>query len=94
MFLHHEILSYMSALFECMHVKYIKKRSLKMGRRVIIDSDECTGCETCVELCSEVFAFNEDEEKAEVILPEGGLEDCIEEAMETCPVECIHWEED
>ena len=26
--------------------------------------------------------------------PEGGPEDCIEEAMDTCPVECIHWEED
>lgn len=65
-----------------------------MARRVIIDTDECIGCESCVELCSEVFAFNEDEEKAEVILPEGGPEDCIEEAMGSCPVECIHWEED
>jgi len=74
---------------------YIKigKKVLKMARRVIIDTDECIGCESCVELCSEVFAFNEDEEKAEVMLPEGGPEDCIEEAMETCPVECIHWEE-
>ena len=65
-----------------------------MARRVIIDTDECIGCESCVELCSEVFAFNEDEEKAEVILPEGGPEDCIEEAMGSCSVECIHWEED
>ena len=65
-----------------------------MARQVIIDTDECIGCESCVELCSEVFAFNEDEEKAEVILPEGGPEDCIEEAMDSCPVECIHWEED
>jgi ferredoxin len=73
-----------------------------MGKRVIIDADECIGCESCVELCAEVFAFNEeevfafneDEEKAEVIMAEGGPEDCIEEAMDTCPVECIHWEED
>ena len=65
-----------------------------MGRRVVIDTDECTGCETCVELCSEVFAFNEDEEKAEVIMPESGPEDCIEEAMDSCPVECISWEEE
>jgi ferredoxin len=64
-----------------------------MGKRVVIDTDECIGCESCVELCSEVFAFNEAEEKAQVIMPEGGPEDCIEEAMETCPVECIHWEE-
>jgi ferredoxin len=70
------------------------KGDLKMARRVVIDTEECTGCETCVELCPEVFAFNEDEEKAEVTMPEGGPEDCIEEAMESCPVECISWEED
>jgi ferredoxin len=64
-----------------------------MARRVVIDADECIGCESCVELCAEVFAFNEDEEKAEVIMPEGGPEDCIEESIETCPVECISWEE-
>jgi ferredoxin len=45
-------------------------------------------------ICAEVFAFNEAEEIAEVIMPEGGPEDCIEEAIETCPVECIYWEED
>jgi ferredoxin len=31
--------------------------------------------------------------KAEVIKSEGGPEDQIQEAMESCPVECIHWEE-
>ena len=65
-----------------------------MGKRVFIETEECLGCESCVELCSEVFAFNDDEEKAEVILPEGGPEDCIEEAIASCPAECIHWEEE
>ena len=65
-----------------------------MAKRVMIDADECIGCESCVEVCDKVFSFNEDDEKAEVILPEGGPEDCIEEAMEICPVECIHWEND
>lgn len=65
-----------------------------MARRVVIDKEECVGCESCVEICSEVFAFNEEEEKAEVILPTGGSADCIEEAIETCPTECIEWEED
>ena len=64
-----------------------------MGKIVVIDTEECIGCESCVELCAEVFAFNEAEEKAEVIMPEGGSEDCIEEAMDTCPVECIHYTE-
>jgi len=65
-----------------------------MAKHVVIDAEDCTGCETCVELCEDVFTFNEDEEKAEVILPEGGPEDCIEEAIQSCPVECIRWEGD
>lgn len=64
-----------------------------MDRLVYIDTDECIGCESCVELCPEVFDFNQEEEKAEVILPEGGPEECIEEAMDACPVECIHWQD-
>jgi ferredoxin len=75
------------------HLTFNKEWRKAMARRVVIDTDECTGCETCVELCPEVFAFNEDQEKAEVIMPEGGPEDCIEDAIESCPVECISWEE-
>ncbi|MFZ2039686.1 MAG: ferredoxin [Desulfobacterales bacterium] len=63
-----------------------------MGKKVYIDTEECIGCESCVELCPEVFGFDEDSEKANVIMPEGGSEECIDEAIETCPVECIHWE--
>ena len=64
-----------------------------MARRVVIDTDECTGCETCVELCPDVFKFNDADEVAEVINAEGDPEDCIEEAIDSCPVECIHWED-
>lgn len=64
-----------------------------MGRKVYIETEECIGCESCVELCPEIFGFDEAAEKAHVILPEGGSEACIEDAMETCPVECIHWDD-
>ncbi len=64
-----------------------------MSREVYIDEDECIGCASCEEICPEVFRLNEETEKTEVILPEGGPEDLIEDAMETCPVECIHWKE-
>jgi len=64
-----------------------------MGKIVKIETDECIGCESCVELCPEVFEFDAETEKAKVIKPEGGPEDLIKEAIEICPVECIYWEE-
>lgn len=64
-----------------------------MGKKVVIETEECIGCQTCVEVCPDVFAFNEDEEKAYVIKEEGGPEDEIQEAIDSCPVECIEWEE-
>ena len=64
-----------------------------MSKAVYIDEEECIGCASCVEICPEVFQMKEDEEKAEVIKPKGGPEDLIQEAMDTCPVSCIHWEE-
>ncbi|MDZ7759168.1 MAG: ferredoxin [Desulfovermiculus sp.] len=64
-----------------------------MSKKVVLDQEECIGCESCVEICPEVFAFDADTEKAYVIKAEGGPEDEIQEAMDSCPVECIFWEE-
>ncbi len=70
---------------------FIKEQCI-MSKTVIIDRDECIGCESCVEICPEVFGFDEQDEKAFVIIPAGGDEECIEEAISSCPVECISWE--
>jgi ferredoxin len=35
----------------------------------------------------------DDEEKAEVFDPEGDTEQAIQDAMDLCPVACIHWKE-
>ena len=64
-----------------------------MAKTPYIDQDECIGCESCVEICPDVFAFNESLGKAFVEHPEGASEDDIQEAIDTCPVSCIHWEE-
>ena len=63
-----------------------------MARNVIIDEEECIGCGTCEEICPEVFSLDDDAGIAKVTNPEGAPEDKIEEAIEACPVECIHWE--
>ncbi|NOY68288.1 MAG: ferredoxin [Deltaproteobacteria bacterium] len=64
-----------------------------MSKKVYIETDECVGCGSCVELCPEEFGFDDEVEKAFVRTPEGGSEQCIDEAIEACPVECIHREE-
>jgi ferredoxin len=60
-----------------------------MAEMIVIDLDECIGCEACVELCPEVFGFDDDEEKAFVIEGSDAAADCIDEAIASCPGECI-----
>jgi ferredoxin len=64
-----------------------------MTRKVRVDEDECIGCGTCEGICPEVFRLNEEKGKSEVIKAEGGPEGLIQEAIDSCPVEAIHWEE-
>jgi len=64
-----------------------------MARRVVVDQDACIGCGTCEGICPEVFRLDEEEGKSQVINPEGGPEDLIQEAIDSCPMEAIHWQE-
>ncbi len=59
---------------------------------IIIDVDECIGCEACVETCPEVFEFNDYDEKAYVIEGSDPEADCVDEAIASCPAECIEIE--
>jgi ferredoxin len=58
---------------------------------IVIDYDECIGCETCVELCPEVFAMVDGEEKAMVKAPDSTA-DCAQDAIDGCPVSAISTE--
>ena len=64
-----------------------------MARKVRVDEDTCIGCGTCEGICPEVFQVSEEEGKSQVINPEGGPEDLIQEAIDSCPMEAINWEE-
>ncbi len=63
-----------------------------MVRKIIIDEDECISCGACADSCPDVFIMNDDN-IAEVSDAEGASEEEIQEAIDGCPVECIHWEE-
>jgi len=57
-----------------------------------VDQEECISCESCVEICPGAFIMNDDG-KAEVLSSATGGEECIQEAMDSCPAECIHWQD-
>ena len=54
-----------------------------------IDQFECISCGTCVEQTDKVFYLPADG-KATPIAQDGPM-DLIEDAIEACPVTCIHW---
>jgi len=63
-----------------------------MAKVVYVDQDECTSCGVCMDELPEVFEFD-DNDLSRVHNPKGASEDKIQEVMDMCPVECIHWKE-
>lgn len=55
-----------------------------------VDQDLCISCGACVDICPEVFDWN-DEEKANTIIEEipQNIEDQAKEALESCPTNAI-----
>lgn len=63
-----------------------------MDKTPYVDQDVCISCNLCVDTVPEVFRMNDDS-VAEVYDPTGAPEDKIQEAIDICPVACIHWQE-
>ena len=64
-------------------------RAKASGETLIIDQWECIQCGTCVENTDATFALPDDS-KASVFNQEGPM-DLIQDAIDACPVTCIHW---
>ena len=69
------------------------KKEEAMAQKVVIDADECVACGTCVEVCPDVFKMDDGADFAEVIKETGGPEDLIQEAIDSCPTQCISLED-
>ncbi len=63
-----------------------------MAKEVYVDEAECTGCELCVDTLPEVFEMTS-EGVSQVHNSKGAPESKVQEVIDSCPAECIHWKE-
>lgn len=58
---------------------------------VYVDEIACIGCTNCVYVARNTFYIEQDHGRARVSRQDGDPEELIQEAIDTCPVDCIHW---
>jgi ferredoxin len=58
---------------------------------VYVDEATCIGCRHCAHVARNTFYIEPDYGRSRVIRQDGEPEEVIQEAIETCPVDCIHW---
>lgn len=75
-------------------------KKISNGVKIIHELEKCIGCGSCVAICPEHFEMTEDG-KAHILKsklnPDSGNQEleidklsCFPEAVEICPVQCIH----
>ena len=60
-------------------------------KAIWVDEATCIGCRYCVHVASNTFIVDEDLGRCRVIRQNGDDVDIVQEAIDTCPVDCIHW---
>jgi len=63
-----------------------------MAKTPVVDQGVCTSCGLCTELAPNTFRLDAND-LAETYNPNGDPEDAIQEAIDSCPVEAISWQE-
>ncbi|HEY9907219.1 MAG TPA: ferredoxin [Thermosynechococcaceae cyanobacterium] len=58
---------------------------------VYVDEITCIGCKHCAHVARNTFYIEPDYGRSRVVRQDGDPEDLIQEAIDTCPVDCIHW---
>ena len=58
---------------------------------VYVDEPICIGCKNCVHVASNTFYIEENNGRARVFNQNGDNEAIVQEAIDTCPVNCIDW---
>lgn len=64
---------------------------LERQKGVYVDEVTCIGCKHCAHVARNTFYIEEDHGRSRVYRQNGDSEELIQEAIDTCPVDCIHW---
>ena len=58
---------------------------------VYVDEVTCIGCKHCAHVARNTFYIEPDYGRSRVVRQDGDSQELIQEAIDTCPVDCIHW---
>ena len=58
---------------------------------VWVDEAVCIGCRYCAHVAANTFALEPHWGRSRAIRQDGDSTERIQEAIDTCPVDCIHW---
>lgn len=60
-------------------------------KAVWVDEAVCIGCRYCAHVAANTFVVEPDWGRSRALRQNGDSTDRIQEAIDTCPVDCIHW---
>jgi ferredoxin len=60
-------------------------------KAVWVDEAVCIGCRYCAHVATNTFVVEADWGRSRAIRQDGDSTARIQEAIDTCPVDCIHW---
>lgn len=61
------------------------------ARAVFVDENSCIGCKNCVWCAAATFRIEEGHGRSRVFGQWLNTEDELQTAIDSCPVDCIHW---
>ena len=60
-------------------------------KAVWVDERKCIGCTYCSSVATNTFVMEPKQGRARAFRQDGDSEELIQEAIDTCPVDCIEW---
>ena len=60
-------------------------------KAVWVDERKCIGCTYCSSVATNTFAMEPEQGRARAFRQDGDTDELIQEAIDTCPVDCIEW---